>query len=61
MIEWILLMAVWDGSEWGVMQSEMRFRKQEVCQYSAEQAIKNIKTKRPKWDIRYRCVKRTNV
>ena len=60
MIEWILLLAVWDGSEWGTMESEMRFRKQDVCQYAAQQAIKKVKAKQPKWSIHYRCVERTN-
>ena len=56
MMAYILLLAVWDGSEWAVMQSEWQFRKQEVCQVVATRLMKaqpNIK--------HYRCIQRTEV
>ena len=61
MLNVILVIAIWDGSEWGTMQSEMRFRKQEVCQYAADLAIKNMRLKRPEWDFHYRCIERHEV
>ena len=52
----ILLVALWDGSEWRVTQSDIIFRKQEVCQLVGEK----LKSKH-KEIKHYRCVERTNV
>ena len=56
MITYILVLALWDGSEWAVMQGDWRFRKQEVCQVVAAQLMQ----KQPKIK-HYRCIERTSV
>lgn len=56
MMAYILLLAVWDGGEWSVMESNWRFRKQETCQVVATQLMK----KQPKIK-HYRCIERTSV
>ena len=56
MITYILVLALWDGSEWAVMQSEWHFRKQEVCQVVGKKLTqKHDKVKH------YRCTQRTRV
>ena len=56
MITYILVLALWDGSEWAVQRSEWQFRKQEVCQQVGKQLTRkhdNVK--------HYRCIQRTRV
>ena len=52
----ILLVALWDGSEWRVSQSDIIFRKQEVCQLVAQKLMRKHEQIK-----HYRCVERTNV
>ena len=56
MIYYVLLVALWDGSEAAVRQSDMIFRKQEVCQLVGQKlTAKHDKV------VDFRCIQRTNV
>lgn len=56
MIYYVLLVALWDGSEVAVRQSEMIFRKQEVCQLVGQRL-----TTKHEQVVDFRCIQRTNV
>jgi hypothetical protein len=56
MLHYVLVMAMWDGSEAAVRESEFIFRKQEVCQLVAQKLM----LKHPQIKA-YRCVKRHKV
>ena len=61
MLHVILTLAIWDGSAWLSMTSEMVFRKQDSCQFVAGQMVQRLKQKRPEWDVYWACTEQTNV
>jgi len=61
MLHIVLTLAIWDGSAWSAMQAGWIFRKQDSCQYVANEMIKKFKERKPEWDIYWACTERTNV
>ena len=61
MLHVVLTLAIWGGSEWAVIQSEMVFRKQDSCQFVANKMIERLKQKNPEWTVYWACTEKTNV
>ena len=61
MLHVVLTLAIWTSGEWQVIQSEWVFRKQNSCQFVANQMIERLKQKQPEWQVYWACTTRTNT